>query len=130
MSTRATTFRCTCTRRSARAARCTLLNVCLNETTDPRGGLFNRDRRGRALTIGPEARLRVGRRDWQQIGGKSSDALTLGSWMAISGAAVSPGLGSMTRGGVSSLAMFAGARLGYWWDSAGSTLDRHRGAGR
>lgn len=94
-----------------------LLNVCLNETTDPRGGLFNRDRRGRVLTVGPEALMRVGRRDWQKVPAQRGENLTLGSWMAISGAAVSPGLGSMTRGGISALAMFAGARLGYWWDS-------------
>jgi hypothetical protein len=94
-----------------------LINTCLNETTDPRGGLFNRDRRGRLLTVGPHALLRVGSRNWQRIRPEQGDPLTLGSWMAISGAAVSPGLGSATRGGVSALAMFAGARLGYWWDS-------------
>jgi hypothetical protein len=93
-----------------------LINACLNETTDPRGGLFNQDRRGRAITVGPGAILRVGRREkWVEMSGPG--ALTLGSWMAISGAAVSPGLGSRTRGGIPSLAMFAGARLGYWWDN-------------
>lgn len=93
-----------------------LMSMCLNETTDPRGGLFNQDRRGRLVTVGPQAVLRVGRGLWQQMSGAAG--LTLGSWMAISGAAVSPGLGSQTRGGISSLVMFAGARLGYWWDSA------------
>lgn len=98
-----------------------LINSCLNETTDPRGGLFNRDRRGRMLTVGPQGMMRVGQSAWQLAGSTRADMLTLGSWMAISGAAVSPGLGSMTRGGISSLAMFGGARLGYWWDSLGAS---------
>lgn len=94
-----------------------LVNTCLNETTDPRGGLFNRDRQGRILTVGPNGLIRVGLHNWQRLNNDAS-SLTLGSWMAISGAAVSSGLGAMTRGGVSAFAMFAGARLGYWWDSA------------
>lgn len=93
-----------------------LLNVCLNETRSPRGGLFNQDRKGRALTVAPGGFIRVGVDSWQKIT-DTSEQLTLGSWMAISGAAISPGLGSQTRGGISALAMFAGARLGYWWDS-------------
>ena len=93
-----------------------LIGVCLNETEDPRGHLYNQDRRGRALTLAPGGRLRVGLQDWERM--QPERALSLGSWMAISGAAVSPGLGAMTRGGLSALAMFGGLRLGYWWDSA------------
>ncbi len=93
-----------------------LLNVCLNETRNRRGGLFNQDRKGRVMTLGPAGLVRVGLGDWKPIRDEAG-GLTLGSWMAISGAAVSPGLGSQTRGGISALAMFAGARLGYWWNS-------------
>ena len=93
-----------------------LINACLNETRDPRGGLFNRDRRGRVVTIGPEGILRVSQQHWRALTA-SIESLTLGSWMAISGAAVAPGLGKATRGGIPALAMFTGARLGYWWDS-------------
>ena len=93
-----------------------LIGVCLNETKDPRGGLYNQDRRGRALTLAPGGRLRVGLQGWESMWPER--ALSLGSWMAISGAAVAPGLGAMTRGGLSALAMFGGLRLGYWWDSA------------
>jgi Patatin-like phospholipase len=92
-----------------------LIGVCVNETTDPRGGLFNQDRRGQALTLAPEGRLRVGQGPWQYM--KPDKALSLGSWTAISGAAIAPGLGPLTRGGISALTMFGGLRLGYWWDS-------------
>ena len=90
-----------------------LINVCLNQTRDPRGGLFNQDRRGQALTVAPEGWVRVGRGAWQQFKGPA--APTLGAWTAISGAAIAPGLGASTRGGLSSLLAFAGMRLGYWW---------------
>jgi len=93
-----------------------LINVCVNETRDPRGGLFNEDRRGRLATIAPTGLLRVGQGDWRQLEHEDG-SLTLGSWIAISGAAVAPGMGGKTRGGLAALAMFAGARLGYWWNS-------------
>ena len=97
-----------------------LINVCLNETRDPRGGLFNRDRKGRPMVVAPGGLLRVGQQPWRALR-NGERSLTLGSWTAISGAAVSSALGRLTRGGVASLAMFAGARLGFWWDS--SALD-------
>jgi hypothetical protein len=43
--------------------------------------------------------------------------LQLGEWIAISGAAVAPGLGSRTRLGNSLLLTLFNLRLGYWWDS-------------
>lgn len=93
-----------------------LIGVCINQTHDPRGGLFNRDRRGLPLTVGPLGWVRVGLGGWQQMSGHG--ALSLGSWVAISGAAVAPGLGSQTRAGISALLAFAGVRLGYWWTHA------------
>jgi hypothetical protein len=45
------------------------------------------------------------------------ESLTLGDWIAISGAAVSTGLGRMTRAGYSLLLGIANIRLGYWWDT-------------
>lgn len=93
-----------------------LIGVCINETHDPRGGLFNRDRRGLPLTVGPRGWVRVGQEPWFRVSG--AGGLSLGSWVAISGAAVSPGLGSQTRGGISALLAFAGIRLGYWWTRA------------
>ncbi len=58
--------------------------------------------------------MRVGQEEWKELKG-SDTPMTLGSWMAVSGAAVAPGLGKLTRGGVAALLVFAGVRLGYWW---------------
>lgn len=45
------------------------------------------------------------------------EALTVGNWMSISGAAFSTGMGANTRLGLSLLLAFANVRLGYHWDS-------------
>ncbi|QHI96720.1 hypothetical protein GT347_01160 [Xylophilus rhododendri] len=92
-----------------------LLNVCVNQTRDPRGGLFNQDRKGLPMTVGPRGQVRVGQERWREV--DAAGSMTLGSWMAISGAAVAPGLGASTRSGLSALLMLGGVRLGYWWDS-------------
>ncbi len=96
-----------------------LINTCVNQTKDPRGGLFNQDRRGLALTLASGGWMQVSQQGWAPLTGSGS--LTLGTWTAISGAAVAPGLGSMTRGGISALTTFAGLRLGFWWDQATRT---------
>lgn len=41
----------------------------------------------------------------------------LGTWVSVSGAAFTTGLGSRTNVGLSLLLGFANVRLGYWWDS-------------
>jgi hypothetical protein len=43
--------------------------------------------------------------------------LDVGQWVAISGGAVSPGLGSRTNAALSILTGFFNVRLGYWWRS-------------
>jgi hypothetical protein len=45
------------------------------------------------------------------------ETLPVGSWVGISGAAVSTGLGYRTSLALSILAGFFNIRLGYWWDS-------------
>jgi hypothetical protein len=90
-----------------------LINVCLNQTMAPAGRVYNRDRKGLSLTVMPGARMRLAQQAWQRM--PADNALTLGAWTAISGAAFAPGLGALTRSGISALAMFAGVRLGYWW---------------
>lgn len=45
------------------------------------------------------------------------EPLSLATWVAISGAAVAPGLGSRTSLGLSVLLTLFNVRLGYWWDS-------------
>ena len=92
-----------------------LINVCINQTRDPRGGLFNQDRRGLALTVASGGQMQVSREGWKAL--DEGTPLTLGTWIAVSGAAIAPGLGSLTRGGIAALATFAGLRLGYWWDA-------------
>ncbi|MBA2674354.1 patatin-like phospholipase family protein [Ramlibacter sp.] len=94
-----------------------LVNVCVNQTSDPNGGLFNQDRKGLLMTVGPRGASCVSAGTWAAP--EPEAALTLGSWVAISGAAVSPGLGASTRPGVAAILMLAGVRLGYWWDSGG-----------
>jgi len=90
-----------------------ILNSCINQTRDPRGKVFNQDRRGLPLAIASGGLMQVAREGWKRISGPG--ALTLGTWTAVSGAAVAPGLGASTRGGIAALATFAGLRLGYWW---------------
>ena len=62
-----------------------------------------------ALCAPPE---KDGRRETQHI-----EALSIGRWTAISGAAFTTGTGSNTTLGLSLLLGLANVRLGYWWDS-------------
>lgn len=114
-----------------------LINVCANRTADTAAPDFNADRRGEILSFGPEGMWRHGKcqrsatgctrgakrcdrpcdeRGWQQMS-PTMETGTLAQWTAVSGAAFSTGLGAMTRTGLSTLALFAGVRLGYWWPS-------------
>ncbi|MCA0175480.1 MAG: patatin-like phospholipase family protein [Proteobacteria bacterium] len=92
-----------------------LVNVCINQTLDPRGRIFNRDRRGLPLVVASTGHTRVAQEDWAPLPPADHEQPTVGGWTAISGAAVAPGLGNLTRGGVAVLTMLAGLRLGYWW---------------
>lgn len=93
-----------------------LANVCINQTHDTKDRLFNRDRKSQPLTIGPQGWMQAGGAKWMQAHGDG--ALTLGAWMAISGAAFAPAMGRLTKRGLAALSVFAGLRLGYWWNSA------------
>ncbi|NYE24532.1 patatin-like phospholipase family protein [Pigmentiphaga litoralis] len=92
-----------------------LITMCVNQTNDPRGGIFNRDRQGLPLTIVSGGYMREGIENWSEM--RREEPLSLGTFIAISGAAIAPALGALTRGGISALAMFAGLRLGYWWSN-------------
>lgn len=98
-----------------------ILNVTINQTSDPLGGLFNQDRKGEYLSITSDGVHRVGLGAWSRSA--SFQESDLPTWMAISGAAFSPGLGGQTSGGLAILLFMAGVRLGYWWDM------RPRGSG-
>ena len=89
-----------------------LVNTCLNQTRDDKSGLYNADRKGTGITaswrgfeIGP--REFVGFRPEYDVG-------TLGRWIAVSGAAASPGAGAYTSRGLALLVYFLGVRLGHW----------------
>ena len=54
------------------------------------------------------------------------ESLTVGHWIAISGAAFGTGMGHMTSLGLSLLAGLSNVRLGYWWDSQVSPRERRK----
>ena len=63
--------------------------------------------------------LEVGR-DGARAAVESQRLDKLGRWIAISGAAASPGAGSNTTAGWAMLLFLVGARLGYWFDTGRS----------
>lgn len=105
-----------------------IINVCVNQTRDPRGGLYNQDRKGLLLSVASTGHMRLSQDAWQEV--PRANPLTLGTWTAISGAAIAPGLGSLSRGGISALATFAGLRLGYWWHVGTSALRQSAASAR
>jgi len=105
-----------------------LINVCINQTHDPKQQLFNRDRKSLPLTVGPLGWMQAVGAPWRRV--HERGGLTLGAWAAISGAAFAPGLGRLTRRGIAALTVFAGVRLGYWWDSHAAGLEQPGAAKR
>lgn len=89
-----------------------LINCTINQTVDDRTGRYNADRKGVALTISANGyEVGTGRPhtlppEWASNG--------LSRWTAISGAAVSTGLGSLTSTGLAILMFLGNIRLGYW----------------
>ena len=92
-----------------------LVNTCLNQTRDDKSGLNNADRKGTAVTASWRG-FEVGPRDFIAMR-KQHDAGTLGRWVAVSGAAASPGAGAYTSRGLALLLYFLGVRLGHWMRS-------------
>lgn len=116
-----------------------IVNVTLNESLSATSSLMRQDRKGAPMAIGP-AGIQVAdhfhawdtRQGTRGIGhvvvappGSDPNAgvcerQPLGTWVAISGAAVSTGIGSLSATGFSILSWLANARLGYWWRAAKS----------
>ncbi|KVN27613.1 hypothetical protein WT11_27630 [Burkholderia stagnalis] len=118
-----------------------IINATINKTVDWDSSLVQRHARGLPLGVGP-AGMTIGQRfgtlecDWGNsndastavkycgmAGDYSVESLTLGDWVSISGAAVSTGLGQITRPAYSILLGVANVRLGYWWDTRSPTAD-------
>jgi hypothetical protein len=76
------------------------------------------------FTVFPDAKdaFQVFNMRKKEAGNFTGQQLSLGNWTAISGAAVSTGLGSRNSLGASLLAGFFNMRLGYWWDSGTRSL--------
>ncbi|MDA8450741.1 hypothetical protein M5C97_11170 [Acidovorax sp. NCPPB 3859] len=89
-----------------------IINTCVNQSAADTGRIFNRDRKGLLLSVMAGGASQLGQEGWRRVAGIGS--LSLGSWLAISGAAVSPGLGARTQRGLAALLTFGGVRLGYW----------------
>ncbi|SDD33875.1 hypothetical protein SAMN05216345_1086 [Cupriavidus sp. YR651] len=121
-----------------------LINVTLNLTVDPAEQLVQRDRKGKPLCLSPGAALvqpgtaqqlpadtyarftvdgqlccamSQGQTGAPRRAGEMAQARTVGDWMAISGAAISTGLGRASTLGTSLLLGLANLRLGVWWPS-------------
>ena len=99
-----------------------VINVTLNETIDPRSQIVARDRKGDLLSVEPGG-VRIGTRctPWAALiapdlpKNRRAENISLGQWIAISGAAASSGMGRMTSLGFALAFTFANVRLGYWW---------------
>lgn len=98
-----------------------LITCCINQTVDDRSGIYNADRKGVALTIGPfgaETGMRPPEADPELTN------TSLSRWLAISGAAAATGMGSQTQPGLAFLLFLIGGRLGYWTPKLGGTRQK------
>ena len=127
-----------------------LINVAVNETIDVASQRGIRDRQAENMAIGP-AGINVSKNYhalWDNsqenklhpIGELTSshaflndqrtpvevEGLNLREWIAISGAAVSSGMGRSTSSARSLLFTITNLRLGYWWNSGIWSSDRFR----
>jgi hypothetical protein len=90
-----------------------LINACVNQTIDDRTDMYNADRKGVLLAVSAlGAELGT---HWP-LPDQALAKTDVSQWVAVSGAAVGSGMGSMTRPGTAALSFLTGVRLGYWWD--------------
>lgn len=97
-----------------------LINVTVNETTSRSSRVIQRDRKGKTLTISPAGYIFNEEGPTEPPVGfalRKGEQLPLSTWMGISGAAFSTGMGQHSSLGLSLLAGLSNLRLGYWWDS-------------
>lgn len=97
-----------------------LINVTVNETTSRSSRVIQRDRKGKTLTLSPAGYIFNEEGPTEPAVGfvlHKGEQLPLSTWMGISGAAFSTGMGQHSSLGLSLLAGLSNLRLGYWWDS-------------
>jgi hypothetical protein len=108
-----------------------LINVCVNQTSDPAEQLVQRDRKGKPLAVWARGFYLDGQahafhrcEDDTEV----AQPLSLGEWVGVSGAAFTTGLGRATNLGLSLVLGFGNVRLGRWWPSgAGRPQDEGGG---
>lgn len=93
-----------------------LINVTIAQT-EPEGSsrIVAYDRKGKLMQVSPAGLLFSSGSKLILRRFSSAEQLPLSLWTAISGAAASTAIGSLTSFGLSILAMMANVRLGYWW---------------
>lgn len=109
-----------------------IVNVTINQTSDPAEQLTQRDRKGHPLAILPGGFAIEGaysQLPHHRTGGELDQRLTIGQWIGTSGAAFTTGLGRATNLGMSLVLGLANVRLGMWWRS-GCGVDLARGFDR
>lgn len=97
-----------------------LINVTINETTSRSSRVVQRDRKGKSLSVSPAGYVFTPRGPTDKPVAftlERGEQLPLSTWMGISGAAFSTGMGQLSSLGFSLLAGLSNLRLGYWWDS-------------
>jgi hypothetical protein len=114
-----------------------LINCTLNETTGGKSQVTQKDRKGMNLAMGPAAlsvaaghhalweasravATGIPKPEGHSVFGESRgtfapEALSLGQWVGISGAAASTGMGRYTSIAASPWMGLLNIRLGYWW---------------
>lgn len=97
-----------------------IINICMNQNSDPAEQLIQRDRKGRPLAILPSGFMLDGWHhrmpDTKQVGAISA-SLTIGEWIGVSGAAIATGMGRDSGLSRALLNGLANLRLGRWWES-------------
>jgi hypothetical protein len=88
--------------------------ACLNQTFDDASGQWDADRKGQAVIVSHDGFSISAEPEVRKF--ERSNEHRLGHWVAVSGAAFSPGLGSNTRAGLAAMLFLCGIRLGYWDD--------------
>jgi hypothetical protein len=131
---------------AAKGAPLHLINVTVNETIGGQSQVQQQDRKGFGLSIGPagiclghtgngfkkgegiylKRKKNTNASDVCEEPAVPCDDLSLAQWTAISGAALSTGMGSQSSIGASLLAGYFNLRLGYWWDAGGWLKDGNR----